>query len=90
MASPLVAWVEIPYPDSDYSMSIAIVFATSEGRAKIKAARYHGQDPRSESVYGIKRAPEFDCDSPGPVKSLTLLDNGWWLTCHGCNKKGRI
>ncbi|PIB91250.1 hypothetical protein [Caulobacter sp. FWC2] len=33
------------------------------------------------------RAKEFDSYAPGPVPKLALLDNGWWMTCHGCERR---
>lgn len=89
--SPLVAWVETHWTGESYhdiqEYGTAIVYATNERRAEIKAARWHGWHPLMESVHGVKRAPEFDCDSPGPVQAETLLGKGWSMTCFGCEKR---
>lgn len=34
-----------------------------------------------------RRAKEFDSFAPGPVPKLALLDNGWWMECHGCTRR---
>jgi hypothetical protein len=30
------------------------------------------------------RAPWADQFSPGPCPRLVMIDNGWWMECHGC------
>lgn len=58
-----------------------IVFATSEGRARVLGARLVGDDPREVTV---RHEPRFDAHAPGPVPADALLAAGWWLTCGWC------
>lgn len=35
----------------------------------------------------VKRAPEFDDCSPGPVTVQQYLARGWWWKCAGCSRE---
>lgn len=61
---------------------IEIVFADSEEAAKILIAKKHGGTCCGVVV---RRLPEFDKFSPGPVTDEALIDAGWWLSCFWCN-----
>lgn len=58
-----------------------VVYATSEGRARVLAAREVGADPREVT---LRHEPRLDEHAPGPVPADALLDAGWWLTCGWC------
>lgn len=56
-----------------------IVFAASRDDAYADDIGGHGD-------YGVQvsRSEWADQYAPGPVPKMAMIDNGWWLECHGC------
>lgn len=56
-----------------------IVFAASRDDA------YHSEIGGA-GEYGVQvsRSEWADSYAPGPVPKMAMLENGWWLECHGC------
>lgn len=85
--SGLVCWVEIHHHRDDaIKIGTAVVFAATESDAMAAAAKYHGWNPETEPVHGVRRAPEFDAHAPGPVPAEALLDAGWHIRCADCGR----
>lgn len=84
----LVCWIETHEHHHDAeSHGTAIVFATTEARALVKARKWHGWG-KDEPVHGVRRAPEFDhCADAGEVSAEALLAAGWWMHCGNCGNR---
>lgn len=61
-----------------------IIFAKSSIEAKRRWSNEHGDGDRFITGISAKRKPHWDKHAPGPVPSLELIDEGWWMECHGC------
>lgn len=83
-----VCWVETHADRYDAEEhGTAIVFATTEARALVKARKWHNWG-KTEPVHGVRRAPEFDhYADAGEVPAEALLGAGWWLTCPTCGSQ---
>lgn len=67
--------------------NIEIIFAKSSIEAKRRWSNEHGDGDKFIAGIGAKRKPHWDQYAPGPVPSLELIDEGWWMECHGCGVK---
>lgn len=66
----------------DFEGHTVIVFATNNATARREGG---GELNLSfDEVESCRRAPAFDDYAPGPVPAQAFIDNGWWLTCSGC------
>lgn len=63
----------------------AVVFAKTGVEARRRGAEQLDKD--FEDIESCRRAPHFDCYSPGPVMPLVLLDHGWWFECSHCGRR---
>lgn len=61
-----------------------IVFAASNGAAKFPYAREVEMDL---DMVTVRRAPQFDVHSPGPVPVSALLQDGWYFECSNCLRR---
>lgn len=64
-----------------------IIFAKSSIEAKRRWSNEHGDGDRFITGISAKRKTHWDQHAPGPVPSLELIDEGWWMECHGCGVK---
>lgn len=65
----------------DYEGHSAIVFASSSAAARREGANELDQEWETVSCTRLQWADEY---APGPVPDLVKVDNGWWITCNGC------
>lgn len=62
-----------------------IVFARHAVTARREgAAEYNGGD---FSGLSCRRAAWADEYAPGPVPATIMVQHGWWMHCHGCDRK---
>jgi hypothetical protein len=64
-----------------------IIFAKSSIEAKRLWANEHGDGDRFIAGIRAMRRARWDKHAPGPVPGLELIDEGWWVECHGCGVK---
>ncbi len=72
------------YSFEDYDDCLKIVFARSEAGARGMLARLSGQDFHRCQV---DAHPRLDKYAPGPVTHENLINEGWWVTCWGCERR---
>lgn len=77
----LLAWVVSPTDALPGECSSFVVFARSEGRARVKHARAEGMEPREVAA---RRESRLDSHAPGPVPASALLAMGWHFECCYC------
>ena len=72
------------YYVTDEEEKATVVFATQHRIARREGAQ------EIDCEWGevtCRRSKEFYSYAPGPVPKLALLDNGWWMECHGCYRR---
>lgn len=67
------------------SEDVEIIFAKSDIEAKRRWANNH--DWGGIAGISARREPQWDKHAPGPVPSLVLVGDGWWMECHGCERR---
>lgn len=74
----------LAYQAHDGDEGWAIVFATNGAAARRYAA--NEMDIDFEDVEFCRRAKSLDQFAPGPVPPRELIEFGWWIGCHGCER----